>query len=202
MEKIKNVVFLGSEEIGKTTLANALLEKDIFPQSYDGVYVPTRVCASHMMAEGIRLTDTPGYSLWWKTVPEEVVEAAAEADTLIVLLDENLAEEAYDLSADPDWEADRAREEQLLDTLLRGKTRDIYFVIPYSREEWGEEPVPLTQALRMARARFARFTDHGGAGFFCIEPMQALEGELWADDEMITLSGIRPLKAKILGEDE
>ena len=202
MEKIKNVVIVGDEETGKTTLANALLGWDIFPQSYDGLYVPTKVCGRHMLTETIRLTDTPGYSLLWNHIPEEVEAAAAQADIMIVMLSEELAEEYIDIpTVDPEWEERRAKEEKLLERLLKGKTRNIYFVIPYETEEWPEGQVPLTQALRLARTRFSRFSAHREDGFFCIDPMQALEGELWADDQMLTASGILPLKAKLMGKD-
>jgi len=199
MEKERNLVIIGAEDTGKTTLANALLGKDIFPQSYDYVYFPTKACDSRMLTETIRLTDTPGYNLLWETVPKDVVKAVAEADTLVVMLSGEMVEEEVDIPpVDPEWEAYKASEEALLNALLEGKTRDIYFVIPYTHQDWPEGQVPLTHALRLAQTHFSRFSDHGEKGFFCIDPMQALEGELWADDTMLTASGILPLKAALL----
>ena len=62
---VKELVIVGEEEIGKTTLANALLGWDIFPQSTWDLYIPTEEPASQMLTEHIRLTDTPGYDLLW-----------------------------------------------------------------------------------------------------------------------------------------
>ena len=208
MDKFKNVVIVGDEDTGKTTLANALLAvtlpaRELFPQSYDGVSVPTTKCDSRMLTDSVQLTDTPGYSLLWNTIPAEVEAAVSKADTVIVLLSETLAEEDVDIaSVDPDWETRRRKEETLLDTLLAEKTRDVYFVIPYYTEDWPEDaPIPLSQALRLAGKRFSRFTDHCADGFFCIDPMQALEGELWLDKDMLAASGILPLREVLLGKD-
>lgn len=208
MDEIKNVVIIGNEDTGKTTLANALLAvtlpaRELFPQSYDGVYTPTLKCDSRMLTQTVQLTDTPGYSLLWNTIPEEVETAAATADTLIVMLSEEMEEEVVDIPPeDPMWEKCKGKEEKLLENFLKGKTRDIYFVIPYNTEDWPEdEPIPLSQALRFAQRRFSRFTDHGENAFFCIDPMQALEGELWLDDNMLEISGILPLRKVFLGKD-
>ena len=60
---VKELVIVGEQEIGKTTLANALLGWDIFPQSTWDLYIPTEETASKMLTESIRLIDTPGYDL-------------------------------------------------------------------------------------------------------------------------------------------
>ena len=77
---MRELVIVGEEEIGKTTLANALLGWDVFPQSTWDLYMPTEEPASRMLTEGIRLTDTPGYDLLWFEVPESVNEAVSQAD--------------------------------------------------------------------------------------------------------------------------
>ena len=77
MKKIKNIVITGEAEIGKTTLANALLGWDLFPQSTWDLYVPTEEPASQMLTDHIRLTDTLGYDLLWYQVPEAVKEAVS-----------------------------------------------------------------------------------------------------------------------------
>lgn len=198
---MRELVVIGAEEIGKTTLANALMGWDYFPQSYEYVAVPTTEKLSRITPELGRITDTPGYSLLWYTVPEDTLTAVAQADTVVVLLNEELASEDVDIpTEDPDWEAHRAGEAELLRKLFKNtKTRDIYFVIPYDHCEWPEEEeVPLSQAMRLARKRFSQMTDHGEAAFFCVDPMKALIGAIEADDEAIEQSGILPLKAALM----
>lgn len=199
MSQIRHVVVIGGSETGKTTLVNALLGWDILPQSYEGIVVHTDRCETCRLTESVYLTDTPGYDLLWKTIPEETVKAVSRADTVIVMLSEELAEEEFDIpSLDPDWEARRGAEAVLLSRLLEaGKTRDIYFVIPYDTTDWPEDAVPLTQALRLARKRFAAMSCHGEDAFFCIDPMLALIGAIEDDQKELTDSGILPLKARL-----
>lgn len=197
---MRELVIIGNVYIGKTTLANALLGWDVFPQSYDQLYVPTKENASQMLTDDIRLTDTPGYDYWWNKVPEDVIKAVSQADTVIVLLEDILAEEGYFPSEDPDWEDHLKAEEALLRKLLESTdSRDIFFVIPYDTGECLEAQVSLAQALHLAGERFSSMSDHGGNGFFCIDPMQALIGAIEADDDAIAQSGILPLKTALLG---
>lgn len=201
MEKVRNIVVIGAADTGKTTLANALMEKDnAFHQGFWDVYIPTETVESQMLRPGLQLTDTPGYSPLFQWIPQETVEAVAFADTLVVLLSEELADEVEDIpSLDPDWESRRNGEAELLKTLLDGKTRDIYFVLPYYTGDWPEGEVPCSQGLRLARKRFAHFSCHGEDGFFCIDPMEALMGALELDQEKLESSGILPLKEKLMG---
>ena len=201
MDNIKNVVIIGAEESGKTTLANALMERDnAFHQGFWDIYIPTESAASRMLTPSLQLTDTPGYCLLFDQIPQETVEAAASADTLVVLLCADLAEEEEDIpTMDPTWHDRRQKEEKLLTRLLTGKTRDIYFVLPYCTDDWPEGKVPLSQGLRLERTRFAHFSCHGEGGFFCIDPMQALIGALELDQAKLEASGILPLKEKLLG---
>lgn len=201
MDEIRNIVIIGAEDTGKTTLANALMEKDnAFHQGFWDIYIPTQTVESQMLTPHLRLTDTPGYSPLFLRIPRETVEAVASADTLVVLLSEELADEEEDIpSLDPDWESRRSEEAELLATLLDGKTRDIYFVLTYCTGDWPEGEVPLSQGLRLERNRFAHFTCHGEAGFFCIDPMEALMGALELDREKLEASGILPLKEKLMG---
>jgi len=200
MTKTKNVVVIGAKETGKTTLVNALLGWDFLPQSYDGIVISTTRCECRQMTESVYLTDTPGYSLLWETVPEETAAAASLADTVIVMLSEELAEEDIDLpSVDPEWEGRRAAEAALLRSLLENrKNRDVYFVIPFDATYWPDGEVPLTQALRLARKRFSAMSCHGDEGFFCIDPMLALIGAIEDDPKELEDSGILPLKARLI----
>ena len=198
MSKIKNVVVIGGEETGKTTLINALLGWDILPQSYDGIYIHTETCVRQQLTDTVSLTDTPGYSLLWNTVPEETTSAVSGADTIVVMLSEELAEKMDAPSADPEWATCRVSEAALLSRLLeQGNTRDIYFVLPCDKWEWPEMEVPLTQELYLARKQFGGMTCHGETGFFCIDPMQALIAAIEDDKAMLNQSGILPLKAKL-----
>lgn len=54
---VKELVIVGEEEIGKTTLANALLGWDVFPQSTWDLYIPTEEPARQMLTDSIQLTD-------------------------------------------------------------------------------------------------------------------------------------------------
>ena len=204
MEKERNLVIIGDEQIGKTTLANALLGWDIFPQTNDGWYMPTKGSVSRMLTDSLRLTDTPGYDLLWNAVPDDTVKAVSRADVLIVMLSETLEEEEIDIpSVDPDWEKHRGAEQALLEKLLaNGKTRRIYFVIPFYTEDWPEGKVPLSQGLRLAKKRFASMSDLGEDGFFCVDPMLALIGAIEDDREALEKSGILPLKSALLGAKE
>lgn len=204
---MKELVIIGEEAIGKTTLANALLGWDILPQSYGGVYVPTKETASRMLTEQLRLTDTPGYDLWRFEVPESVNEAVSRADTVIMLLKELAAAGDADLEpTDPEdaeeirrWLEDLAAEEKLFkDLLAKANTRDIYFVIPFDSEYGIPDQEELEQDLARAKERFASFSDHGEEGFFCIDPMMALIAEIEADQDALARSGILPLKAALL----
>ena len=199
---MREVVIVGEEGLGKTTLANALLGWDVFPQSDWDLYIPTEKNASQMLTAKIRLTDTPGYDLWWQKMPESVVEAISKADTVIVLLereeDTKDPDEAFE--DEPQWKERQQAEEKLQKDLLeQARTRDIYFVIPYDSAGWQEEPVPKAQWLRLARARYGSMTEHGEAGFFCVDPVKALVGEIEADAAAIADSGIVPLKEALLG---
>lgn len=201
---MRNIVIIGDGDTGKTTLANALLGWDIFPQSHEYVPAPTTHVQSHALGEQMLLTDTPGYSLLWETVPEDTIRAVSGADTLIVLLSEELAEEDFDLPGeDPDWESRREKEEKLLKGILEhSNTRDIFFVIPYDTGDWPQGQVPLTQALRLARNRFSPLTCHAEQAFFCIDPRKALLGAIEADDAAVAESGIGLLQAALFSRQE
>lgn len=208
---VKELVIVGEEEIGKTTLANALLGWDIFPQSTWDLYIPTEQPASQMLTDHIRLTDTPGYDLLWYQVPEVVNEAVSRADTLIMIFKGFYTEEDVDPeSTDPEqleeyrgWVESLAKEEKLLKELLaKAKTRDIYFVIPFYSEDGPLDHEELNQDLARAKERFASFSDHGEEGFFCIDPMMALVAAIEDDHAALEKSGILPLKAALLGAKE
>lgn len=204
---VKELVIVGEEEIGKTTLANALLGWDIFPQTNDGWYIPTKENARQMLTEHIRLTDTPGYDLLWYQVPDAVNEAVSRADTIIMMFNGFGAEEDVDLeSADPEemqeirrWLENLAKEEKLQkDLLAKAKTRDIYFVIPFYSEDGPLDRKELDQDLACAKERFAAFSDHGEKGFFCIDPMMALVAAIEDNHAALEKSGILSLKAALL----
>lgn len=208
---IKELVIVGEAEIGKTTLANALLGWDIFPQSAWDLYIPTEENASQMLTEDVRLTDTPGYDLWWYQVPEAVSEAVSRADTIIMMFKGFGAEEDVDLeNADPEeaqeihrWLENLAKEEKLQkDLLAKAKTRDIYFVIPFYSEDGPLEQEDLDRNLTRAKERFASFSDHGEKGFFCVDPMMALIAAIEDDHAALEASGILSLKAALLGTEE
>ena len=208
MEKIKNIVIIGEEEIGKTTLANALLGWDIFPQSTWDLYVPTEEPASQMLTDHLRLTDTPGYDFLWYQVPEAVNEAVSEADTIIMMFTGFGDERDVDLqNAEPEvaeeihrWLANQVKEEKLQkDLLKKAKTRDIYFVIPFYSEDGPLDREELDRDLCRSKERFASLSDYGEEGFFCIDPMMALIAAIEDDQEALAQSGILPLKAALLG---
>jgi len=160
----------------------------------------TRKMNSRLLASDLLLTDTPGYSLTFDHVPGKTALAAAHADTVIVLLREELVEEGVDIrSLDPEWDARRDSERILVERLLKDqKSRDIYFVIPFDHGEQGD--IPLEQALQLARNRFSYLSCHGEAAFFCIDPMLALIGEMEKDEIKLRASGILPLQQLLLEE--
>lgn len=208
---VKELVIVGEEEIGKTTLANALLGWDIFPQTNDGWYIPTKENASQMLTEHIQLTDTPGYDLLWYQVPEAVNEAVSRADTIIMIFTGFGDESDVDLAnAEPEdaeeirrWLENLAKEEKLQkDLLAKAKTRDIYFVLPFYSEDDPLDQAELDRDLRRAKERFASFSDHGEEGFFCIDTMMALIAAIEDDQKALAQSGILPLKTALLGVQE
>lgn len=208
---VKELVIVGEEEIGKTTLANALLGWDIFPQTNDGWYIPTKENASQMLTKHIQLTDTPGYDLLWYQVPEAVSEAVSRADTIIMMFTGFGDESDVDLAnAEPEdaeeirrWLENLAKEEKLQkDLLAKAKTRDIYFVLPFYSEDDPLDQAELDRDLRRAKERFASFSDHGEEGFFCIDPMMALIAAIEDDQKALAQSGILPLKTALLGVQE
>lgn len=208
---VKELVIVGEEEIGKTTLANALLGWDIFPQSTWDLYIPTEEIASQMLTEHIQLTDTPGYDLWRLEVPETVNEAVSRADTIIMLFKGFGDPSDVDTEpTDPEdaeeirrWLEDLTKEEKLLKGLLgKVKTRDIYFVIPFYNEDGPLEQEELARDLQRTKERFASFSDHGEKAFFCIDPMMALIAAIEDDNDALEASGILPLKAALLGTKE
>jgi len=205
---VKELVIVGEEEIGKTTLANALLGWDIFPQSTWDLYIPTEKPASRMLTDSIRLTDTPGYDLWRFAVPEAVNDAVSGADTVVMMFTgfgdpSDVDTEPTDPEAAEEirrWLEDLTKEEALLKDLLeKAKTRDIYFVIPFYSEDGPVEQEVLDRDLARAKERFASFSDHGEEGFFCVDPMMALIAAIEDDQEALAQSGILPLKAALLG---
>lgn len=207
----KELVIVGEEEIGKTTLANALLGWDVFPQSTWDLYIPTEAPASRMLTDGIRLTDTPGYDLLWYQVPDSVNMAVSNADTIIMMFTGFGDESDLDMEdANPDdiaefnrWLEDLAKDEKLQKELLaKAKTRDIYFVLPFYSEDGPLDQEELDRDLRRAKERFAHLTDHGEKGFFCIDPMMALVAAIEDDQDALAKSGILPLKAALLGAKE
>lgn len=208
---VKELVIVGEEEIGKTTLANALLGWDIFPQTNDGWYARTEENASQMLTDSIRLTDTPGYDLLWYNVPESVNEEISRADTIIMMIKGFYAEEDVDLEFTDLEELDEyrkwvealAEEEKLLKELLaKAKTRDIYFVIPFYSEDGPVEQAELDRDLARAKERFASFSDHGEEAFFCVDPMMSLIAAIEDDNTALEASGILPLKAALFGGEE
>lgn len=208
---VKELVIVGEEEIGKTTLANALLGWDIFPQSTWDLYIPTEETASKMLTESIRLIDTPGYDLLWYQVPDSVNEAVSNADTIIMMFTGFSDESDLDMENAPledieefnRWLGKLAKEEKLQKELLaKAKTRDIYFVIPFYSEDGPLDQEELDRDLRRAKERFAHLTDHGENGFFCIDPMMALIAAIEDDQVALAQSGILPLKAVLMGTEE
>ena len=208
---VKRLVIVGEAEIGKTTLANALLGWDIFPQSTWDLYIPTEEPASRMLTDAIRLTDTPGYDLWRFEVPEAVSKAVAGADTIIMMFTGFGDAEDFDLeNAEPEaaeefrrWLAKLSKEEVLQKKLLvKAKTRDIYFVLPFYSEDGPLDREELEREVARAKERFASFSDHGEEAFFCIDPMMALVAAIEDDQEALSRSGILPLKAALLGAKE
>ena len=207
----KELVIVGEAEIGKTTLANALLGWDIFPQSTWDLYIPTEEPASQMLPFGIRLTDTPGYDLWRFEVPEAVNDAISGADTVIMMFkgfgdpsdvdtEPTNPEDAQEIRR---WLEDLAKEEKLLKELLaKAKTRDIYFVIPFYSEDGPLEQEELDRDLVRGKERFASYSDHGAEGFFCVDPMMALVAAIEDDAAALEASGILQLKAALLGVKE
>ena len=208
---VKELVIVGEEEIGKTTLANALLGWDIFPQTNDGWYARTEENASQMLSDSIRLTDTPGYDLWWYKVPESVNEAVSRADMIIMMFkgfyaEEDVDPEFTDLEEHEEyrrWVESLVKEENLLKELLaKAKTRDIYFVIPLDSEDDPLDREERERDLTRAKERFASFSDHGEDGFFCVDPMMALIAAIEDDHAALEESGILPLKAALLDIEE
>ena len=208
---VKELVIIGEEEIGKTTLANALLGWDIFPQSTWDLYIPTEEPASRMLSDCIRLTDTPGYDLLWFEVPESVNEAVSKADAIIMMFTGFGDERDLDTeNATPEdieefnrWLENLAKEEKLQKELLaKAKTRNIYFVLPFYSEDGPVDQEELDRDLRRAKERFAHLSDHGADGFFCIDPMLALIGAIEDDRKKLMESGILSLKAALLGAKE
>ena len=203
---VKELVIVGEEEIGKTTLANALLGWDIFPQSTWDLYIPTKELRSHMLTDHIRLTDTPGYDLVWYQVPEAVYEAVCRADTIIMMFQGFWPSENDDpkhIEGVRRWSNDLTKKEKLLTKLLsKANTRDIYFVIPFYSEDGPLEQENAGQALSRAKERFALFSDHGEAGFFCIDPRMALIAAVEDDHTALEASGIMALKAALLCREE
>lgn len=208
---VKELVIVGEEEIGKTTLANALLGWDIFPQSTWDLYIPTEETASKMLTESIRLIDTPGYDLLWYQVPDSVNEAVSNADTIIMMFTGFSDESDLDMENAPledieefnRWLGKLAKEEKLQKELLaKAKTRDIYFVLPFYSEDGPLDQEELDRDLRRAKERFAHLTDHGENGFFCIDPMIALIAAIEDDQVALAQSGILPLKAALQGTEE
>lgn len=208
---MRELVIVGEEEIGKTTLANALLGWDIFPQSTWDLYMPTEETASQMLTDSIRLTDTPGYDLFRFAVPESVNEAVTRADTIIMMFkgfytEEDVDPEFTDLEELEEyhrWVESLDKEEKLLKELLvKAKTRDIYFVIPFYSEDGPLDQEELDRDVTRAKAQFASFSDHGEKGFFCIDPMMALIAAIEDDNAALESSGILPLKAALLSGEE
>ena len=211
MNNHKNVAIIGTEGIGKTTLANALLGWDILPQSNDEFYARTTENVSQMLTETIRLTDTPGYDYRWNHLPEDVIKAVCQADTIIVLLNQMLVtdeepeevlteqEEEILAAVVKEWEENMEQQRTLVKMLLeKSKTKDIFFVIPYDTEELSGEPISLTLCLETAREYYSDMTDNGDAGVFCIDPMKALVAAIEADEAALQQYGILPLKAALL----
>ena len=205
---MRELVIIGEEEIGKTTLGNALLGWDVFPQSTWDLYIPTEEPASQMLTDGIRLTDTPGYNLWHFSVPEATEKAVSQADTIIMMFKgfydpSDVDEEPADMEDVEElhrWMEDLVKEEKLLKGLLaKAKTRDIYFVIPFFSEDGPLDLEELDRDLRRAKERFASLSDHGEKGFFCIDPMMALVAAIEDDADALAQSGILPLKDALLG---
>ena len=192
--KVKELVIVGEEGIGKTTLANALLGWDIFPQSTWDLYIPTVECTAKMLTHQVQLTDTPGYNLLWYQVPVAVQEAVCRADTIIMLF-----KGFYDADTEP---TDPKEDKLLQELLTNAKTRDIYFVIPFYSEDGPVEQEEVEQDMVRAKKRFASFSDHGEYGFFCIDPMMALVAAIENDRTALETSGILPLKAALLGREE
>lgn len=208
---VKELIIVGEKEIGKTTLANALLEWDIFPQSTWDLYIPTEEPASQMLTESIRLTDTPGYDFLWYQVPDCVNKAVSNADTIIMMFTGFSDNSDLDMEdAKPEdvkefnrWLENLAKEEKLQKDLLeKAKTRDIYFVIPVYSEDGPLDQDVLDLYLRCAKERFASLSDHGEKGFFYIDPMMALVAAIEDDQDILAKSGILPLKAALLGVKE
>jgi len=198
----KRIVVIGESGSGKSTLVNALLRWDILPQAVDGMERPTEACVTLPLAEGIQITDTPGYDAKTGRIQPEVRQALSGADQIIVVLDEKttgIGWYPHELTALR--KTHRARHRAFLKQLLRDAgTNRVWFVIPYDTEEWEDGTLPARRLCRQAANGFAALSNRGRRAFFCIDSLQALIGEIEADEQAIDRSGIRALRAVLLEE--
>lgn len=192
----RNIVVIGAEESGKSTLVNALLRWDILPQAVEGSTCHTETCITVPLEPGWTITDTPGYDVRAGQADPQVRLALADARWVLVVPDVDLLQ--------PQWgwsERNRLyrkwakRERQILRQLLQGtQPNRVLFVLPYDTEEWLPDKAPTRQLRRWAAARF------GFRKCFCVDSLKALIGEIEADEEAVSSSGIRPLRMRLLGQ--
>ena len=179
---MKNIVVVGAREMGKTTLVNALLGWDILPQSYAGIRCRTTHCEKNRLAGDIWITDTPGFCLYQKTIPEETVRAVSAADTVVAVVGGDDAEP------------------ELMGRLLKGK-KDVCFVIPYSTADWPGCELSLMDVLHYDACQCEECYHTDWEQIFCVDPLMALVAAIENDATAQKDSGILPLKERLLGEE-
>ena len=176
------ILVLGSRDVGKTTLVNALAGWDILPQADDTTCFPTADFPQVPFGENHLLTDSPGYDFSPEEYDPRLPEKIRSADKILILLSMGFRE-------------DMAQERRLLKKLLAGvKKETLYFVIPYASGNWAEGKVPL---LSMKLAAMVGYRLPLGK-IFCADAMAGLVAAIEDDADALHASGIARLRARLI----
>lgn len=183
----QRILVIGSQDIGKTTLINALLGWDILPQATDWDSFPTEEFTEVPWGENAILVDSPGYDAGRGLYDARLPDAIGKADAVLVMPGMGSREE-------------RQKEAAFLKRLLSGlPEKKLYFVIAYDADDWPGNRAPLFSARAQALWHFLPLSRRPDR-FFCVDAMAGLVAAIEDDVKHLRTSGIAGLRAALRKE--
>lgn len=179
----RRILVMGGQDIGKTTLVNALLGWDILPQATFDDCFPTKGFPEVPWGDRHILIDSPGYDAEKRLCDPGLPEAMEKADILVVMPAMGSRKEAK-------------AEAAFLKALLPDKP--VFFVIAYDADDWPHGKAPLFSARMTALWHYLRIS-HRPDRFFCVDAMAGLVAAIEDDTSVLRTSGIAGLRAALQG---
>lgn len=177
----RRILVMGSHDIGKTTLCNALLGWDILPQATGNDSFPTKDFIEVSWGKEAIFIDSPGYDAERELCDPRLPEELEKADGIVVLPGTGSREE-------------RRAEAAFLKAMLPEKP--VFFVINYDAGDWPKGRFPRFSARMTALRHFLPISRRPDR-FFCVDALAGLVAAVEDDKKALKTSGVARLRAAL-----